>query len=41
MTCSKLAVLNRAIQGTFVKSQKSGNRQILIYLRDAVANKVI
>ena len=26
MTCSKLAVLNKAIQGTFFKSQKSRNR---------------
>ena len=44
MTCSKLAVLNKAIQGTFFKSQKSKNRlkrQILIYLRKAVANTAI
>ena len=44
MTCSKLAVLNKAIQGTFFKSQKSKNRlkrQILIYLRKAVANRAI
>ena len=26
MTCSKLAVLNKAIHGTFFKSQKSKNR---------------
>ena len=26
MTCSKLAVLNKAIQGAFFKSQKSKNR---------------
>ena len=26
MTCAKLAVLNKAIQGTFFKSQKSKNR---------------
>ena len=26
MTCSKLAMLNEAIQGTFFKSQKSKNR---------------
>ena len=26
MTCSKLVVLNNAIQGTFFKSQKSKNR---------------
>ena len=26
MTCSKLAVLNKAIQGTFFKFQKSKNR---------------
>ena len=37
MTCSKLAVLNKAVQGTFLKSQKSKNRlkrhklRILIY----------
>ena len=37
MTCSKLAVLNKAIQGTFFKSQESKNRlkrhklQILIH----------
>ena len=26
MTCAKLAVLNKAIQGAFFKSQKSKNR---------------
>ena len=37
MTCSKLAVLNKAMQGTFFKSQESKNRlkrhklQILIH----------
>ena len=44
MTCSKLAVLNKAIQGTFFKSQKNKNRlkrQILNYLRKAVANRAI
>ena len=41
MICSKLDVVNKAIQGTFFKSQKSENRQILIYLKDAVANKAI
>ena len=37
-------LINKAIQGTFFKSQKSKNRlkrQILIYLRKAVANRAI
>ena len=45
MTCSKLAVLNKAIQGDFFKSQKGKNRLInygfLFNQGVVVANKVI
>ena len=41
MTCSKLAVLNKAIQGTFFKSQKSKNRLKSYLLWKAVANRAI
>ena len=30
MTCSKLAVLNKALQGTYFKSQKKYKLQIII-----------
>ena len=41
MTCSKLAVLNKAIQGTFFKSQKSKNRLKSYLLWKAVASRII
>ena len=41
MTSSKLAVFNKAIQGTFFKSQKSKNRHKSYLLWEAVANRAI
>ena len=44
MTYSKLAVLNKAILGTFLSLKKvkiDSKKQILIYLRKAVANRAI
>ena len=41
MTCSKLTVLNKAIQSTFFKSQKSKNRRKSYLFWKAVANRAI
>ena len=44
MTYSKLAVLNKAILDTFLSLKKvkiDSKKQILIYLRKAVANRAI